>query len=177
MKDIKNNSTGVNIIKDWLLPIAAAILIAIIINKTLFFMIEVPSSSMYPTIKIGDRIAVTRIYNTNKLQRGDIIVFNSKELGIVLVKRLIGLPGDMVDIKENGELYINGKHKSEPYVIQNGGKSGTFKVPANSYFFLGDNRRDSFDAREWKNHYIPADDLVGKAQVLLFPFNRIKIVK
>lgn len=84
MKQLKNFS------KDWLLPIFAAIILATLINKFVFFNITVPSGSMYPTIKIGDKITVTKVYNKSKLKRGDIIVFYSYELKMRLVKRLIG---------------------------------------------------------------------------------------
>lgn len=166
-----------SILKDWILPLAIAVIIAVVINKTLFFMVEVPTTSMYPTIQQGDRLLVTKVYNPANLKRGDIVVFNSEELGIVLVKRLIGLPGDKIEIKEDGTLYLNGTRYDEPYVKQPSGKTADFDVPDNCYLFLGDNRRDSLDARYWKSPYIPGSEILGKAQILLFPFNRISILK
>ena len=65
--------------KEWVIPIVSAIAIAFIINKTLFFTSEIPTTSMHPTIKVGDRIIVTRVYNREALKRGDIVLFNSKE--------------------------------------------------------------------------------------------------
>lgn len=163
--------------KDWVLPLAAAVIIAIIVNKTLFYMIEVPSTSMYPTIKVGDRLLVTKVYKPEKLKRGNIVVFKSKELGLTLVKRLVALPGETVDIDDMGDVFIDGKKLDEPYVIQKGLKAGHFKVPEGCYLFLGDNRRDSDDARYWKNPYISSNDIMGKAQFILFPFNRVTSVR
>lgn len=173
MKENRQSS----ILKDWILPLAIAVVVAIIVNKTLFFMVEVPSTSMYPTIDKGDRLLITKVYDKSSLKRGDIIVFESKELNTVLVKRLVGLPGDKIEIKEDGTFYLNGQKYDEPYVKQPGGKGGSFEVPANSFLFLGDNRRDSLDARYWQIKYIPYDAIMGKAQLTLFPFNRIGVLK
>jgi len=164
-------------LKEWVLPIVSAIAIAVIVNKTLFFTSEIPTDSMHPTIKVGDKIIVTRVYNKEGLKRGDIVLFNSKELNMLLVKRLIGLPGDTVEIKNDGSLYINGTKVDEPYVVKKDNKTGTFKVPEDSFLFLGDNRVDSYDSRYWKMPYISKKDIVGKAQFTIYPFDRIRMLK
>lgn len=164
------------IINDWVIPIIVAIILALAINKFVFFNITVPTESMYPTIKIGDRIIVTRIYNYNKLQRGNVIVFHSDELKEELVKRLIGLPGDTVDVKEDG-VYVNNVKLDEPYIVNRGGKTGSYKVPQGEYFFLGDNRSNSYDSRLWKDPYIPKDKIKGKAVYTIFPFSRMAAMK
>lgn len=163
--------------RDWILPIFTAIILALLINKFLFFKIKVPTASMFPTINIGDNIYVTKIYNYKNIKRGDIIVFDSKELGIPLVKRVIGLPGETVEIKTDGTVWINNAQTSEPYVKNNGGKIGSYKVPEGEYLFLGDNRSDSLDGRYWKNSYISNKDIIGKAQVIVYPFNRLGFLK
>jgi signal peptidase I len=164
------------VLNDWVYPIVIAIVLALGINKFIFFNITVPSESMYPTIKINDRIIVTRIYNYDKLKRGNVIVFHSDELHEELVKRLIGLPGDTVDVKEDG-VYVNGTKLDESYVVNHGGKTGSYKVPAGEYFFLGDNRSNSFDSRLWKDSYIPKSQLKGKAVYTIFPFSRMGAMK
>ncbi|MGK0466193.1 signal peptidase I, partial [Clostridium sp.] len=137
------------IFQDWVLPIIAAIIIAFIINKLIFFNVTVPTGSMLPTINLNDKILVTRVHNKNNLKHGDIVVFHSDELGEDesgedLIKRLIGLPNDEIDIKEDGSIYINGMQIDESYVAYPGGKAGIkFEVPEDSYFFLGDNRANS----------------------------------
>jgi signal peptidase I len=166
-----------NFMKEWLVPLVVAAIIALLINRFLVFKITVPSGSMIPTIEIGDQIFTYRVYNLNNLKRGDIVVFNSDELKIRLVKRLIGLPGEKVDLKEGGKLYINDKKVDEPYVVNHDSVNISFKVPAGHYLFLGDNRPISHDARYWKNPYIPADKIEGKAILRVYPFNKIGIVK
>lgn len=163
---------------DWIIPIAVAILVAVLINKFLLFKIKVPTGSMIPTVEENDQIFVTRVYNPSKLERGDIIVFKSKELNDeFLLKRLIGLPGDKVDIKNDGKVYINGELLDEPYVKNPSPKEGSFVVPEGKYFMLGDNRAISNDARYWKEPYIDGKDIEAKAGFRIYPFNRIGVVK
>ena len=165
------------IFKDWILPIIAAIIIAFFINKLVFFNVTVPTGSMLPTINLEDKILVTRVHNTNNLKAGDIVVFHSDELEEDLIKRLIGLPNDEVKINEDGSVYVNGNKLDESYVVNQGGRSGIFKVPEDSYFFLGDNRANSLDARYWENPYISKEHIMGKARIVLNPFSRFGKLK
>ncbi|WP_291637988.1 signal peptidase I [Clostridium sp.] len=169
------------IFQDWILPIIAAIIIAFIINKLIFFNVTVPTGSMLPTINLNDKILVTRVHNTNNLNHGDIVVFHSDELGGEkgedLIKRLIGLPNDVVEIKEDGSVYINSKKTNESYVVYPGGKTGEFTVPEDTYFFMGDNRANSLDARYWENPYISKDAIMGKARIIISPFSRFGKLK
>lgn len=96
------------------------------------------------------------------------MVFYSQEENKYLVKRLIGEPGDTVDIR-SGSVYINGEYFDEFYVKSNSEYTGTFNVPENSYFFLGDNRGDSRDARYWENTYIHKDYIIAKVLWKLYP--------
>lgn len=166
-----------NFFKEWIVPVLSAIIVAVVINKFIFFQVSVPTKSMYPTIIPGDRIIVTRIYNKEKLQKGDIVVFYSKELNETLIKRLIGTPGDTIKVDENRDVYVNGQKVDQPYVVYNGGKAGEYKVPEGHYFFLGDNRANSLDARYWENTFISQEDIKGKARFVLFPFNRFGAFK
>ncbi|WP_287567770.1 signal peptidase I [Clostridium sp.] len=151
------------ILKDWIMPILLAIMISIVINKVLFFNVYVPTPSMVPTINKDDKLLVTRIHNTDKIERGDIIVFNSDELKKRLIKRVIGLPGDNIVIHD-GIININGSDIKEDYVKNNEKYDGEFFVPNEKYFFLGDNRAHSDDARLWSNPYIDKEDIEGKAK-------------
>lgn len=159
-------------IKSWLLVIVTAVILATLINQLLFFLIIVPSGSMYPTIKPKDRILTTRMYNTEEIERGDILVFYSDELQETMVKRVIGLPNDLVEIKEGGTVYINNQKLNEPYVKDFDQQTGTYKVPNNEYFFLGDYRSHSYDSRKWEDPFISEENIAGKAQFIVFPFNR-----
>ena len=162
----------IKFIKDWVIPILIALVITVLINKFVFFNIQVPTSSMYPTIMEGDRITVLRVHNLSKLKRGDIVVFNSGELKETLVKRLIGLPGDKVEIRAGEQVYINGSEFKQDFSYSIDDYTGTFTVPEGCYFFLGDNRVGSYDSRKWNNPYISGDNIMGRAAIRIFPFNR-----
>jgi len=158
---------------DWILPIIVAVVIAIFVKKVCFFTTLVSSYSMYPTLKPKDRILTVRISNFKNINRGDILVFYSKELSEMVIKRVIGLPNEFVEIKHDGSVYINQVKLDEPYVQQPGGLSGIFKVPEKKYMFLGDNRVLSNDSRSWLEPYIFEKDIQGKAIFCLFPFSRL----
>lgn len=162
-----------NFVKDWMFVIAFAVIIAVVINKFIFFVISVPSGSMYPTIKPKDKIITTRIHNVNKINKGDILVFYSDEFQETMVKRVIGLPNDSVEIKEDGSVFINDQKIDESYVKYPDSRTGKFKVPGGKYLFLGDNRAHSFDSRSWKDPFIPAENIKGRAIFTIFPFDRV----
>ncbi len=166
------SSNKTNFFKDLIIPVIIAVILAILINKFLIFRVYIPSSSMAPTLNVDDRLLVTKVYNPENLKIGDIVVFKSKELDEIVIKRLIGLPGD--EIRFDGtSVYVNGKKLDEPYVKNPMEFYGTYKVPEGKYFFLGDNRANSNDARFWKNPYISGDQILGKAQVKIYPFNQM----
>ncbi len=164
------------LIYDWVFPIAAALIIAYLINTFVLFKVYIPSESMKPTLNKGDQLFVTRIYNKSKIERGDVIVFYSKELEDLLIKRVIGLPGDNIEIKD-GIVAVNGEEIEEDYVQYNQEKDGSFQVPEGKYLFLGDNRANSKDSRYWENPYIDQEDIKGKAQIRIYPFDRIGTIK
>jgi len=198
MDEVKNsdkiNFFKSSFMKDWIYPFLGALVLFLLIRQFVFFNVKVPTGSMLPTIQLQDRILVTRIYNFDKIERGDILVFDSQENGKTLIKRLIGLPGDTIKLMPNGELYVNGTLSEENYVKHqineeefNKGlyttfsygnmELGEYTIPEGHYFFLGDNRSSSVDARYWKQPYISEDDIQGKAQFVFFPFNRFGELK
>lgn len=164
-------------LQEWIIPVLIAVVLAFLINKFIFFNVGVPTGSMYPTIKPGDRIFVLRTYNESSIERGDILVFYSQEVEKDLIKRVIGLPGETVEIHSDGSVYINGEYLAEDYVKNPSGIEGTFKIPEDSYLFLGDNRGDSIDARFWNDPYISFDDIKGEAKFTIYPFDRIGKLK
>lgn len=173
-----NNKNIWSFFKGWVIPITSAIVIALLINKFLFFNMEVMSGSMIPTLNIDDRYVVTKVYNKENLKEGDIIVFYSDELNERLVKRLIGLPGDKIEIK-NGVVFRNGEKLNEDYVKNKDTYTydGIYAVPKGEYFFLGDNRPISLDSRRWKDPYIDASNIEGKVQLRFYPFKDFGTVK
>ncbi|NFN19146.1 signal peptidase I [Clostridium botulinum] len=157
-----------NFLTEWIVPIFAAVIIAFLVNKFLVYNVYIPSESMVPTLNVGDKLFVTKIYNLDKIEHEDIVVFYSNELQETVIKRVIGLPGDHIDIKD-GIVSVNGEELVENYVKNNEEYDGTFDVAEGKYFFLGDNRARSNDARRWINPYIDGDDIKGKAQVKVWP--------
>lgn len=168
-----------NFIKDWVIPSLIALVIALLINRFVFQLVEVPSGSMISTIMPGDRLYVNKIFNIKNVKRGDILVFDSVELNKYLVKRLIGLPGDKIEINSVGDVYVNGSKLDEPYAIKSASteQEQTFEVPEDCYFFLGDNRPLSQDARCWKQPYIHKKYIKGEALFRFFPLNKIGKLK
>lgn len=143
------------------------------------FVIEgriVPSESMYPTIKISDRLMVNKfVFWFKEPQRGDIVVFkppaeiNSHD---DFVKRVIALPGEKLEVKD-GRVYINDKPLNEPYVVEKPNYDfGPVVVPANDLFVMGDNRNHSFDSHLW-NAWLSQDNLVGKAFAIYWPYEHL----
>ena len=159
-------------IKEWVLPVFAALGLAILINKFLIFNVYIPSTSMAPTINVGDRLMVNRVFHKDNIKRGDILVFYSDELQETLIKRVIGLPGDHIVIKD-GVVNVNEDDLEEDYVKNNdySNEELVYDVPEGKYFFLGDNRPVSKDSRRWINPYIDEDDIKGKAILKFYPIS------
>ena len=165
-----------NFFKDWIMPIIVAIIISFFITKYLLFCSVISSGSMMPTLNKNDRVLVTRVYNTDTIKDGDIVVFSREDEENPVVKRVIGVGGDKISIK-NGEVYRNGQLIDEPYVEYKDDYTGDFEVPKDKFFFLGDNRNNSKDSTVWDYPYIDKDDIIGKMQIKLYPFKDFGSVK
>lgn len=164
--------------KEWVVPVLIALVIVLFLNKFVFILVTVPTGSMEDTIIPGDRLYVNELIDVDSAKRGDILVFKSDELDNKrLVKRLIGLPGETIEIKSDGSIYIDKEKLKEPYAVETQGEEEIFIVPDNSFFFLGDNRPISYDARYWDEPYISKDKVIGKVEFRFFPLNRIEKVK
>ena len=157
--------------------IASVVIMTTLLYNYVFFIILVPSASMYPTIEIGDRIITTRIHDTSSIERGEILVFYSDEFKETMVKRVIGLPNDQIEINSDGKVSVNNQELNETYVKYPDPKSGSFKVPEGEYFFLGDYRLHSYDSRKWNDPFISESKILGQARFILFPFDRISILE
>ena len=145
-----------------LLAIAAATLLAGAARRWLFGWTSVTSHSMMPTLRPGQRLLTLRARDIHRLRRGDIVVLLSRELGVDVIKRVIGLPGDQVHIHRDGILAVNGSPLTEPYLAFPGGPGGRFHVPPGRMLVLGDNRAASSDSRHWVEPYPPQVDLRGR---------------
>lgn len=166
-----------SIIKEWIIDIAVIACIAVFVWKFVGYGVWITSGSMIPTLQVKDRLIVTRVHNPQNLKEGDIVLFKNDEFpNEILIKRLIGLPGDKIDIKD-GIVFRNGEKLEEDYVKNNEIYNQTFQVPENKYFFLGDNRANSDDSRYWKNPYVDASYIEGKAQIRYYPIKDFEIFK
>lgn len=148
-------------------PLALAIVLAFAVRAFLEFC-EVPSESMSPTLHAGDHIVVTPYFSGGAPQRGDVIVFRSPaDLRDLLVKRVIGVPGDLVESRE-GRVVISGHVLAEPYLTPAAMTSGVAAgiVPGGTYFVLGDNRTNSVDSRAWG--FLPEPLVIGRARMILW---------
>jgi signal peptidase I len=132
--------------------------------------ILVDGASMEPTLETGERVIVNRLsYKYGSPQRGDIIVFHfPRNPSEEYIKRVIGLPGDTVQVK-NGSVYINNQHLDENYLDVKTNYTGTWQVPEGQLFVLGDNRNNSSDSHDWGT--VPLNYVVGKAILVYWPPN------
>lgn len=164
-------------ILEWVKIVVSAAMIAFVLNTFIIANSEVPSGSMERTIMTGDRVIGSRLsYRFEDPERGDIAIFrfpdNEK---IYYVKRIIGMPGETVDIVD-GQVYITGTDGEtilleEPYLKEEMAPEAPmhFEVPEDSYFMMGDNRNYSLDARRWKNTYVKREKLIAKVLFRYYP--------
>ena len=160
-------------IRDYVCLIILAFVLAFLMNKFVYANAQVPTGSMIPVVEPGDRLIVNRLaYLFEEPKRGDIVMFafpdDEKDN---YLKRIRGLPGEKVEIKD-GLVYINDSKKplDEPYINDPpNGNYGPYNVPEGCYFMLGDNRDESKDARFWENKFVKKEKIVGKAWLKYYP--------
>jgi signal peptidase I len=183
--------------------ILVAFVLAFVLRTFVVQVFYIPSSSMEPTLQVNDRILVDKVsYRFRDLQRGDIVVFEGDHIvtpdangsvervlrgfgqliGVTpanardFVKRVVGLPGDEIEITEAGEVFVNGVALEEPYLGQEDPRTcGPLVVPEGKLFFLGDNRGNSSDSRASLG-YVPIDHVVGRAFVTIWPIERVHVL-
>lgn len=168
--------------KGWIKDILIACIIAFVIMQFIKPTI-VKESSMQPTLYANNYIFLSKqAYTFGEPERGDIIVFHTNLTTPdgqekLLIKRVIGLPGDVVTIAE-GKVYINEEELTEPYIMEQGtaGYVDHLKIPDDSLFVMGDNRRVSIDSRTDTVGCVKIDQVVGKAFFRLYPFNEIGLL-
>ncbi|MFZ0545627.1 MAG: signal peptidase I [Candidatus Promineifilaceae bacterium] len=121
--------------------------------------------SMLPTLEEGEYIIINKLsYYLEEPERGDIIVLQfPNDRSRDFIKRIIGLPGDHIEVRD-GVVHVNGVALEEPYINAEPTYSGTWDVPADEFFVLGDNRNNSSDSHSWS--YLPRSDIIGKAWLI-----------
>lgn len=161
----------------WKLLIGYAVfaVIIVILFRTVLMLNLIPSGSMESTIMTGDLVVSSRI-DINDIERYDILIFKPPiEEDSVYIKRVIGLPGETIEVK-NGKVYADGVELDSSFTNgpQNRNGDGKWKVPDGCLFFLGDNRNNSKDSRFWENAYTPITNVYAKAKLVAFPFSRLR---
>ena len=138
----------------------------------------IPSESMLPTLEIDDRLIIEKIsYHFRKPKRGDVVVFSptdalkAQNYDEAFIKRVIGTPGDVVEVKNNN-VFVNNEQLTEQYIFSPPNYNyGPVTVPEGQYFVLGDNRNNSLDSHLWG--FVPLENLIGRASVRFWPPNRL----
>ena len=186
------------LIREYAESIAIAVLLALVIRTYLVQAFKIPSGSMEDTLAIGDHLLVSKFIYGTKIpfvdkrvltirdpSQGDVIVFEYPEdPSKDFIKRVIGVPGDVVEGKEK-KVYVNGKpyenphevHKEKDIITKEMNPRDTFgpiSVPANSYFVMGDNRDRSYDSRFWK--FVRRDQIKGLAFIKYWSWDRDKLM-
>ncbi len=166
-------------ILDWIKVILTALAITFILNHFVIVNAQVPTGSMENTVMINDRVYAFRLsYLFEEPKRGDIVVFPfPDDESQTYLKRIIGLPGETIEIKE-GKVYIDNSKEplAEDYLKETPtGSYGPYKVPDDSYFMLGDNRNISLDSRFWEIPYVKRNKILGKVILRYYP--SIKLFK
>jgi signal peptidase I len=167
--------------EDWkrfALDIFETIILAVVLYfgiNALSARVRVDGFSMLPTLQNGEYVLVSKLsYKLDTPQRGDIIVFGiPTDQEQDLIKRVIGLPGETVSIRQN-IVFINGIQLEEPYIAQAPVYSGEWTVPEGNLFVLGDNRNDSKDSHQWG--MLPVENIIGKALIIYWPPPEWKLI-
>lgn len=189
-------------LKETVETIVIVLVLVILIRSLIGEPRWIPSSSMEPTLQIGDNLIIEKVsYRFSKPKRGDILVFYppihsldptlwgkfTRMIGFfskdeAFIKRLIGLPGDTIQVVPNKGVYINGHLLKEPYKKETFSGfcdadmlCGPYKIPPHSYFMMGDNRNDSMDSKYWGT--LPEKRIVGRAFFRFWPLFRIGLIK
>lgn len=168
-------------LREWAEAIVIAVVLALAIRTFVVQAFKIPSGSMLPTLQIGDHILVNKfIYWFTTPERGDIIVFKfPQDEGRDFIKRVIGLPGETVEIRGK-QVFINGRPLEEPYAIHLDAQImgnphsprdhfGPVKVPEGQLFVMGDNRDHSMDSRFWG--FLDMKKVKGKAFIIYWSWD------
>lgn len=182
-KEVNQTKSVKSSIIEWIKVFGLAIILAFVI--TLFIKPTlVRGDSMLPTLHENDYLIINKIgYKVGEPKNGDVIVFKSDleqndGTNKDLVKRIIGIEGDRVTIKD-GQVYVNDKLLNEPYLSQGMDTKGDIDlvVPQGKLFVLGDNREVSLDSRYEQVGLVDISDVEGKVLIRLYPFNDISLIK
>ncbi len=172
---MKKTSLGEEI-KDWVVSILIAVVLAFFIRYFIVELYMVEGPSMRPTLVNGERLVVNKfLYRFRAPERGEIIVFRyPRDPSRDFIKRVIAVPGDTVEIKE-GRVFVNGQLLNENYILEKTrGSYPLSTVPEGHVFVMGDNRNNSEDSRFRDVGFVSKDMIKGKAIVVFWPLDHLK---
>jgi len=184
-KEQKNEKKPTNWKKElvsWILTLAVAVAVALPVRTFIFEPIRVDGASMCDTLQDGEVMIVTKPeYLVGDPERGDVIICKYPGRKENFVKRVMGVPGDVISIISN-VVYRNGEALDEPYLTPSRNNDGfsmaPFTLDEGEYFVMGDNRDNSHDSRNYYNYYTPAaitrDMIVGHVRWVVFPFDHMR---
>lgn len=165
------------IVRDIVIPLVVAFVVAFFTQATVAKPYQIPSGSMLPTIQLHDRIIANRlVYHFSSIERGDIIVFEPPEAldpDTPYVKRVIGLPGDTVEIR-NGQVLVNGEEYQAGLASKPSYTMKEETVPESMLFVLGDNRNESYDSHRWG--FVPEENVIGRAELIYWPLDHLQML-
>lgn len=184
------------LIRETLLPVMVVLALAFAIQGAVAKPYVIPTGSMLPTIELNDRIVVNRVvYRLRDVDRGDIVVFTPPAAALAacgvpdgdvpFVKRVIGLPGDRVWVRENGPTLVNGRPLAVDHARPNDYSRVFEPVPPGHVLVLGDNRAESCDSHEWESvpprptsdAFVPEENIIGQAEFVYWPPNRVRVLE
>jgi signal peptidase I len=183
------------LIRETLLPVMVVLTLALAIQGAVAKPYVIPTGSMLPTIELNDRIVVNRIvYRLRDIDRGDIVVFTPPapaldtcsvpDGDVPFVKRVIGVPGDRVEVRENGPTLVNGRVLVTKNARKNNYSRVFEPVPPGHILVLGDNRAESCDSHQWESTpprpesdpFVPEENIIGQAEFIYWPPNRARVL-
>lgn len=171
-------------IREYIEAFVIAVVLALFIITFIAQSFLVQGSSMEPSLTHGERLMVDKLsFRFNEPSHGEVVVFRyPSDRRRKFIKRIIGVPGDEILIR-NGYVFLNGDRLEEPYIsgptygAYNSPSYGPVVVPEDSFFVLGDNRRNSDDSRYPDVGFVSSDDIVGRALLVYWPINRVEILR
>ncbi|SEQ54474.1 signal peptidase I [Piscibacillus halophilus] len=163
---------------EWTKAIIIAVILAFFLRTYIFATSIVEGTSMDPTLHNGERVIFNKaVYLFDEPERGDIVIIQHPNKNYV--KRVIGLPNETVEV-QNGVLYINGEEVEQDFLPPEQQEATSdfrpIEVPEHHYFVMGDNRDISKDSRNGLG-YIHEDDIIGRSEVIIFPFDQISLTR
>ena len=155
----------------YVIVIITAVILATLVRVFMFEPFVVPTPSMDPTLKVGDKVIINKMaYKFDSIERGDIVAFHSPIEEKDLVKRAVAVGGDEITLTSEGEIYINGEKITESYLSTEQTiryDNQTVDLGEDEIFVMGDNRNDSYDSRYFGA--IPENDVFGKFMIIYWP--------